>query len=233
MKPGMLLLLLSLVFGLAPRQARGVEVSGFIRSVDGKAKRTRAGGSAKRARVGERVASGDELATGPNGAVELFLGKNGFTLLLHSDTRLKIAVLGQENNGVETVNKTTLEVSRGAVQGFVVRNSSNSTYLVRVPGAEIAIAPGTVTQYLADSRGNLEVYSGSAEYRLGTNSWRVLADERFSRETKTIAKIGRPPVVDLSFIGSIICTFPRDFFRGSGFNEAFSPIEAVAEKRKF
>lgn len=114
----------------------------------------------QRARVGDLVGPGSVVKTGANSFADVFLGVNGPTVQVMENTAVTIEELAADESGVDPVVDTKLNLTQGAISGFVRKTSPSSTYTVTTPTTTAAVR-GTV--YMISADGYVWVWEGCVE----------------------------------------------------------------------
>jgi hypothetical protein len=132
---------------------------------------------AQEVKVGDSIAPGQQIETGADSQLNLFLGANGPTLVVSADSRLAFDELSADTAGAEPVISTKINVKSGKVSGYVKKTSSQSKYVVQTPTMTAAIRG---TQYLVDSdAGVVYVWEGVVTVSWRGNNYEVSAGQKF------------------------------------------------------
>jgi hypothetical protein len=120
-----------------------------VRTVRGTAQYSDKGGELKSLRVGKVLGPGSTVKAGVSSTVDLFLGDNGPSVRVTSDTTLDLDKLEIDRTGVDVVIETMLNLKTGTIQGNVKKLADASKYEVKTPYTVCAIR-GTEYQISAD-----------------------------------------------------------------------------------
>jgi hypothetical protein len=127
-------------------------------------------------KVGDKVRPGQQVVTGAGSRVDLYLGDNGPTAYLQSNSRASFDELTFDKTGPETVINTSINLAQGSVGGIVKKTSAQSKYVVRTPSATAAIRG---TEYLIFENGAVSVYDGCVGVTFRANLYDVCAGQKF------------------------------------------------------
>lgn len=143
------------------------------------------------AKVGDSIAPGQQIETGADSQLNLYLGNNGPTVILYADTRLAFDELTSDKSGSEPVINTKINLKAGSVAGYVKKTSSQSTYVVQGPTTTAAIR-GTEYQMMED--GSVAVWEGCVTVTYKGNNYEVCAGQMFdvSKGQVVTNPYGRP-----------------------------------------
>lgn len=141
------------------QDASAVANKAVVRAVRGTVDVSSNGGKSwQKARVGLYMAANSMVRTASESSVDLFLGENGPVVRVTPSTQLGIDKLDLENTGIEKVIDTQLDLKNGKILGSVKKMAAASKYEVKTP---VGIAGIRGTEYSIDSRGNLNVVTGT------------------------------------------------------------------------
>lgn len=117
----------------------------------GSAKVTSVKGSAtfggKPASVGDVGGPGTVITTGVGSEVTLYLGVNGPDAKVLENSSLSLDDLTFDDAGSEPVVSTKLGLSKGKIEAYVRKSSSQSSYIVQTPTTTASIRGTTFTVY--------------------------------------------------------------------------------------
>ncbi len=135
------------------------------------------------AKVGDSVAPGQQIETGSDSQLNLYLGNNGPAVILYGDTRLAFDELTSDKTGKETVINTKINLKAGSVAGYVKKTSSQSSYVVQGPTTTAAIRG---TEYQMMENGIVAVWEGCVTVTHGGNNYEVCAGKMFDPSTASV-----------------------------------------------
>ena len=170
----------ALAVALMPGVAQAQEAGNLAR-VSGRATVTGADNSSREAKVNEAVNTGD-LVTTTAGAEVLVRFKDNSTMIVRSDSKVKISQFRFEKKGTDTVNTTLVSGTLRAVSGQIAKaNPQNVKYdagaaTIGIRGTDIEVA--IIPEGVKDRAGIYNyVHSGETEMSLDTGETMVVGKE--------------------------------------------------------
>lgn len=169
--------------------------AGTIARLSGKATITAADSSTREAKASESVSTGDLIATAA-GAEVLVRFKDNSTMIVRSDSKVKISQFRFEKKSTDTVNTSLVSGTLRAVSGQIAKaQPSNVKYdagaaTIGIRGTDIELA--IVPEGGKDRAGIYNyVHSGETEMRLDTGE-QVVVGKELSGFTPAVLQPGEP-----------------------------------------
>ncbi|GEM_PF-1684863 len=146
--------------GFLISSAQAKENYAVVRAVRGTASYSKdAGKTWKPVKVAFYLQPGTTVRTGVASTVDLFLGVNGPVVRITPDTELGLDKLYYEQNAVDTVIETELNLTNGRILGNVRKLAEASRYEVKTP---VGVAGIRGTEYDISVDGTVRILTGSA-----------------------------------------------------------------------